>query len=579
MERTGNGRPLTALAALAAALLLGVVWVDHQRTRAELLALLRDHAASLRSTLAAAARSNREAERLVEQQLAARLLDNARFLAALDARAPLDDARLAALAEEGGLFRITVFDARGELERASGNRGGPHGTAGGGPGRGLGRGPGGGGPWAGGRGPGGPGGAGAGSGLLPRLLAGEPWAVSDMHATRWGSGARLSAGARRSGGGAVIVNVDAAELGALRRQASLDVLLADIVARVPEVAFVVFEQGELRLAHGDAPAEPAAGADEREVETPTGPALELTGPLDLGPGAEATLRLGMRTDGVHRAERRMLVQLALSLCAALAVAWLGVGSAWLRRKYALLAARHARAEEALRRRDRLAAMGELASTVAHEIRNPLNAIAMSARRLQREFAPAADDATDAAEQRELLEVVASESQRIDRIVREFVDFARPAPLARRATDVAALTASVGDAARAQAEARGLRFEVSSAATGGADLDPDRVREALGNLLRNAIEATPEGGAVRLVSRDDGERVAWEVADTGPGIPDDVRARIFDLYYTTKPDGTGVGLALCHQVVTAHDGTIEVDTAPGAGTRMTVLLPRKAEAAR
>lgn len=567
MDRPGDGRPLTALAALAAVGLLFVVWVDHDRTRSELLALLRDHAASLRSTLAAAARSNREAERLVEQQLAARLLDNARFLAALDARAGLDDARLAALAEAGDLFRINLFDASGQLERATGGgRGGP--------GRGLGRGPG-----AGrGAGRGEPGGGGPGSGLLPRLLAGEPWAVSDLHATRWGEGTRLSAGARRAGGGAVVVNVDAAELDALRRQASLDVLLADITARVPEVAFVAFAQGELRLAHGDVPPAPPPGTGEREVATTAGPVLELTGPLDLGPGAQATLRLGMRLDGVRRAERRMLLQLALSLCAALAVAGLGVGSAWLRRKYALLVVRHARAEEALRRRDRLAAMGELASTVAHEIRNPLNAIAMGARRLQREFAPAAGEGdAEAAEQRELLAVVVGEAQRIDRIVREFVDFARPAPLARRATDVRALTLSIGEAARAQAEARGLAFEVAADAAGDADLDPDRLREALGNLLRNAIEATPAGGRVRLAARDDGARVAWEVADSGPGISDDVRGRIFDLYFTTKADGTGVGLALTHQVVTAHDGTIEVDSAPGAGTRMTVRLPRRAEA--
>ncbi|MCM2254116.1 MAG: ATP-binding protein [Vicinamibacteria bacterium] len=571
MEKPGTGRSLTALAALAALLLLLVVWIDHQRTRAELLALLRDHAASLRSTLAAAARSNREAERLVEQQLAARLLDNARFLAALDARAALDDAQLAALAEAGNLFRINLFDPGGQLERATGGgRGGP--------GRGLGRGPGGGAGRGGGRGLGEPGGAGPGSGLLPRLLAGEPWAVSDVHATRWGEGTRLSAGARRSSGGAVVVNVDAAELDALRRQASLDVLLADIAAQVPEVAFVAFEQGELRLAHGDVPAEPPPpGTGEREVATAAGPALELTGPLELGPGAQATLRLGMRLDGVRRAERRMLLQLALSLCAALAVAGLGVGSAWLRRRYALLVVRHARAEEALRRRDRLAAMGELASTVAHEIRNPLNAIAMGARRLQREFAPAADAAdAEAAEQRELLAVVVGESQRIDRIVREFVDFARPAPLARRATDLRALTLSIGEAARAQAEARGLGFELAADVAGEADLDPDRLREALGNLLRNAIEATPAGGRVRLAARDDGARVAWEIVDTGPGIGDDVRGRIFDLYFTTKPDGTGVGLALTHQVVTAHDGTIEVDSAPGAGTRMTVRLPRRAE---
>jgi len=105
-----------------------------------------------------------------------------------------------------------------------------------------------------------------------------------------------------------------------------------------------------------------------------------------------------------------------------------------------------------------------------------------------------------------------------------------------------------------------------------------LRQALDNLLRNAIEATPEGGRVEIsaASRADGHEIV--VADSGLGIGADVLPKIFDLYFTTKADVTGVGLAVTQQIVTAHGGTIEVDTSPGAGTRMIVRLPSGIEEA-
>ena len=98
-------------------------------------------------------------------------------------------------------------------------------------------------------------------------------------------------------------------------------------------------------------------------------------------------------------------------------------------------------------------------------------------------------------------------------------------------------------------------------------------------MRNAIEATPEGGRVSLAARREDGGHAIEVRDTGRGIEPDHLPRIFDLYFTTKPDGTGVGLAVTQQIVTAHGGTIEVDSRPGAGTTMTVRLPAGEETAR
>ncbi|MBP1604355.1 MAG: histidine kinase [Acidobacteria bacterium] len=114
-----------------------------------------------------------------------------------------------------------------------------------------------------------------------------------------------------------------------------------------------------------------------------------------------------------------------------------------------------------------------------------------------------------------------------------------------------------------------------AGAGQALVDPDQLRTALDNLARNAIDATPAGGRVRIAARSDAKEHAIDVSDTGAGIAPEDLPRIFDLYFTTKPEGTGIGLAVTQQIISAHGGTIEVDSSAGAGTRMTIRLPRTA----
>jgi signal transduction histidine kinase len=104
------------------------------------------------------------------------------------------------------------------------------------------------------------------------------------------------------------------------------------------------------------------------------------------------------------------------------------------------------------------------------------------------------------------------------------------------------------------------------------IDPDQLKPAIDNLVRNAIDASPSGGTVLLEARREGRSTTIAVSDDGPGIPAGVLPRIFDLYFTTKAGGTGIGLPVAQQIVTAHGGTIEVDSEPGRGTRMIVRLP-------
>jgi signal transduction histidine kinase len=574
----GRSQPLLLASGLGALALVAVFWLDYAATRRELVGLLRDQASALQRTVATAAQSNRAAGALLERQLGEWLLDKARALAELDRQGRLSQGAVNGLAAGQPLLRVGVFAADGTRESVGvwpGLGPGP-----GGPGaheldhgRGAGHG-------AGRRGPG----AGAvpgGPGVVREILDGDRGEiVSGVHPNRWGSGERISAAVRRSRGGAILVAIDASVVGELQRPASLQSLLEDVTRHSPEIAYTVFEHPSGRLVFGDAPAQRDAASrpvpGEHEVVVAGRPVLEFASAVPLAGGDPATLRLGLRLDGLQRTERRMALRLLASVLAASALVALAFSLGGLRQRYGVLSLRHARAEEALRRRDRLAAMGELASTVAHEIRNPLNAVGMTAQRLKHEFlAPQARGDSGRTELEELLDVMTSETRRMDRIVQQFLDFARPPRLVPEPTDLGRLVTELVERTRALAASRGIELTADVAGAREGRADPAQLRQALDNIVRNAIEATPPGGRVRLAVREERAGHLIEVRDTGRGIDPEHLPRIFDLYFTTRDEGTGVGLALAQQIVSAHGGTIEVDSRPGAGTTMTIRLPHAA----
>ncbi len=228
----------------------------------------------------------------------------------------------------------------------------------------------------------------------------------------------------------------------------------------------------------------------------------------------------------------------------------------------------ARAEH-VRQQEKLAAVGTLAAGLAHEIRNPLNGaqlhVAYLGRALKR------DDARP--DLQEAVAVVDDEIKRLANLVTEFLEFARPRPLARRAVSMRALGERVVQLAGALADAAGLRISVDvPAADVTVDADPDRLEQVLINLLRNAVEACASGAGttVQLRARRQPRHVVLEVEDDGPGLarPD---APIFDAFFSTKAAGTGLGLAITHRIVTDHGGSVDVDSRPGR-TVFTLKFP-------
>jgi signal transduction histidine kinase len=222
------------------------------------------------------------------------------------------------------------------------------------------------------------------------------------------------------------------------------------------------------------------------------------------------------------------------------------------------------AMEFVRRKEALAAIGELAAGLAHEVRNPLAAIRGAAQAI----GPRATDD----QRREMLEVIDEEADRLGRVVGEFLDYARPGLRRREAVDLEALARRVARAS--ELAGRNMAVEIhADAPTVAASGDPDQLYRIFENLVRNAWEAAGSGGRLRIdlynVRR---HRVAIRFEDDGPGIAVEETHRLFEPFHTAKPGGTGLGLALVHRIVEAHQGEISVEGRPGVGAAFTVILP-------
>jgi len=217
--------------------------------------------------------------------------------------------------------------------------------------------------------------------------------------------------------------------------------------------------------------------------------------------------------------------------------------------------------------DRLAAISRISGGVAHEVKNPLNAILLHVEVAKTRLARGEADVTPQ------MEVISSEILRLDRVVKTFLDFTRPVELNYRVVPLREILNEMVDLARPQAEAEKIALVVEQAAEEvEIKIDRDMFKQAMLNVLVNAMQAMKGGGELRLESVVAGDSVEIRVSDTGPGIPPELREKIFRLYFTTKQGGSGIGLAMTFRIVQLHDGTIDFSSEPGKGTTFAIRLP-------
>lgn len=295
--------------------------------------------------------------------------------------------------------------------------------------------------------------------------------------------------------------------------------------------------------------------------------LEVVKPFRLGDTTLGLLRIGLQTTHIRALWRRSLLFLSASGLGMLVLG--GVGLSALFRAQARHHERVYVLERRLTRQERLAGLGHLAAGVAHEVRNPLNAIGMGIQRLERECAPA-----HAAEEfYTLCRIIRGEVARLNTIVQEFLTLARTPTLQRASVAVAVLLQEVAALLEAEANTRSVRLTVQvPESLPPLCLDRQQMQQALLNLLLNALQATPPGGAVQITAAAGAAEVRITIADQGSGIAPELLERIFDPYFTTKPEGTGLGLPIALQIIQAHGGTLDVGSTLGQGTTVEVHLP-------
>ena len=217
---------------------------------------------------------------------------------------------------------------------------------------------------------------------------------------------------------------------------------------------------------------------------------------------------------------------------------------------------------------KLAALGRLTSGVAHEVKNPLNAMTIHLELLKERLGASADGV------RENLEVIGAEIKRLDRAVQGFLKFMRPQELALAPVNVNELLRGLGALLQPEWQPVGVRFDLElDRSLYPITADEELLRQAFLNILLNACQAMPKGGAIRVATAlEQGECVRVEISDEGMGISSEDLDKIFRLYYTTKPEGSGIGLSMVYRIIQLHDGSIDVASEVGQGTTLTVRLP-------
>jgi len=220
---------------------------------------------------------------------------------------------------------------------------------------------------------------------------------------------------------------------------------------------------------------------------------------------------------------------------------------------------------------KLAAIGRLMSGVAHEVKNPLNAMVLQLEVLKARLGE------DGGRVHPQMEVLAEEMRRLDRVVKTFLDFTRPVEIHPVKVEIEPLVRRVF--ALAEPQAKGNNVKLILASNGPVPpllMDRDLMKQALLNLVLNGCQAMPGGGELTVTPRVKLNAVELEITDTGVGIPPEAQEKIFSLFYTTKPGGTGVGLAVVFRVVQLHNGAIEFTSEVHHGTTFRITLPTNAQ---
>lgn len=225
-------------------------------------------------------------------------------------------------------------------------------------------------------------------------------------------------------------------------------------------------------------------------------------------------------------------------------------------------------ERQISRNEQMNAMGQLASGVAHEIRNPLNSIATIVQQLDKDFEPIKDKD----EFHSLAKIVSKEVQRMNRTIENFLRFSKPEPILKNKFQLKDLLTAIEEQFAPLLKEKGIKFSLEENWDGIVNWDKNQIKQVLINLITNSIESIKDSGEIDLIIAKIDKNVELKLCDNGEGIPKENLQKIFNLYFTSKAKGTGIGLSIIQRIVNEHDGIVTVDSSQEKGTSFTILIP-------
>ena len=295
--------------------------------------------------------------------------------------------------------------------------------------------------------------------------------------------------------------------------------------------------------------------------------LELVKPIAMEESDLGFLKIGLSLGSMEIAWRNSLRAIVILGLGILGAGILGMAAIFHNQHNHMLEVKALEAQ--VLHRERLSALGNMAAGVAHEIRNPLNAISMGLQRLKAEFQPA-DDQEDYAR---LTELMLGEVHRLNSIVEQFLSLSRPIEIKAEALPLPEVLNELAALENSDAKRSRVRIQVNAAPNLPAlKADPNLLTQVLLNLILNGFQAMPGGGTLTLEAKTSNGNFLIAVTDTGTGITAENQRRIFEPYFTTKVKGTGLGLAISRRIIEAHGGTITATNETAGGCRFEISLP-------